>query len=184
MTGTTTRLLRLDDAEGLAAVRAANRRRLTPFEPRRSDGFYTAAGQRSTIDERLASHAEGRSLPLAIVDGRDEVVGEMTVSGIVRGAFQSGSVGYWVAEHVAGRGVASAALADAQAIAFGTLGLHRLQGETLVDNVASQKVLERAGFVRYGVAPDYLRIDGRWQEHVLYQCIAPAPAAAVHEVEE
>ncbi len=184
MTRTTTRLLRPGDAARLAEVRTDNRQRLRPFEPRRSDAFYTAAGQRSTIDERLASHAEGRCLPLAIVDEHDEVVGEMTVSGIVRGAFQSGSVGYWVAEHVAGRGVASAALADAQALAFGTLGLHRLQGETLVDNIASQTVLERAGFVRYGNAPDYLRIDGRWQEHVLYQCIAPAPAAAVHGVEE
>ncbi|MCL8250927.1 GNAT family N-acetyltransferase [Aeromicrobium fastidiosum] len=174
MTGTTTRLLRPDDAAGLAAVRTANRARLAPFEPRRSEAFYTEAGQRSTIDERLAAHAEGRGVPLAIVDDGDGVVGEMTLSGVVRGAYQSASVGYWVAEHVAGAGVASAALADAQAIAFGTLGLHRLQGETLVDNIASQTVLERAGFVRYGLAPDYLRIDGRWQAHVLYQCIASA----------
>ena len=44
---------------------------------------------------------------------------------------------------------------------------------TLTRNVASQRVLERAGFVRYGTAPDYLQIDGRWQEHAIYQCIAP-----------
>ena len=49
-------------------------------------------------------------------------------------------------------------------VAFGELGLHRLQAETLLDNVASQKVLERNGFVRIGMAPTYLKIAGRWQD--------------------
>jgi ribosomal-protein-alanine N-acetyltransferase len=175
VTATSTRLVRPGDARGLAAVRVANRERLRPYEPIRTDDFYTEPGQRAVIDERLALHADDRCVPLAIVDADDEVVGEMTLSSVIRGAFQSASVGYWVSDHVAGRGAASAALRDARQIAFGRLGLHRLQGETLTDNVASQRVLERAGFVRYGVAPDYLRIDGRWQEHVLYRCIAPGP---------
>lgn len=132
-------------------------------------------------DERLAAHAEGRGVPLVIVDADDTVVGEMTLSGVTRGAFQSASVGYWVAARATRRGVASAALAEAKTIAFGELGLHRLQGETLVDNAASQTVLERAGFVRYGLAPDYLRIAGRWQAHVLYQCIATDPRGVVAE---
>jgi ribosomal-protein-alanine N-acetyltransferase len=55
--------------------------------------------------------------------------------------------------------------------AFGEFDLHRLQGETLTTNLASQRVLERCGFSRYGRAPDYLRIDGRWQTHDLYQLV-------------
>ncbi|MET0819842.1 MAG: GNAT family protein [Aeromicrobium sp.] len=173
MTGTGTRLVTTDDAAALAELRTTERARLQPFEPRREAHFYSADGQRSRISEQLALHADGRCVPLVIVDESEGVVGEMTLASIIRGAFQSASVGYWVSERVEGRGVASAALGDLQAVAFGPLGLHRLQGETLIRNTASQKVLERAGFVRYGTAPEYLQIDGRWQEHALYQCIAP-----------
>ena len=57
--------------------------------------------------------------------------------------------------------------------AFGELGLHRVEAGTLVHNRASQRVLERNGFVRYGLAPQYLRIAGRWQDHVLFQVLNP-----------
>jgi ribosomal-protein-alanine N-acetyltransferase len=58
-------------------------------------------------------------------------------------------------------------------IAFEELKLHRVQAETLLHNVASQRVLERNGFVRYGVAPDYLQIAGEWQDHAMYQVVRP-----------
>ena len=53
--------------------------------------------------------------------------------------------------------------------AFGPLGLHRLEAGTLIDNIASQRVLERNAFARIGVAVRYLRIAGSWQDHFLYQ---------------
>ena len=59
-------------------------------------------------------------------------------------------------------------------VAFGELALHRVQGETLPHNRASQVVLERNGFERYGYAPRYLRIAGEWQDHVLYQRVNDA----------
>ena len=57
-------------------------------------------------------------------------------------------------------------------LAFHELGLHRLQADTLVHNAASQRVLARNGFTRIGLAPRYLRIAGRWQDHVLHQRLA------------
>ena len=74
-----------------------------------------------------------------------------------------------------GEGIASAAVAAAKRVAFKDLGLHRIQGETLVDNRASQRVLLKNGFTQYGVAPDYLKIAGRWQEHALFQVVVPDP---------
>jgi [ribosomal protein S5]-alanine N-acetyltransferase len=56
-------------------------------------------------------------------------------------------------------------------VAFEELGLHRVQAATLLDNVRSQRVLERNGFVRFGVAPTYLNISGRWQDHALYRVV-------------
>jgi len=67
--------------------------------------------------------------------------------------------------------VATAALRQIVGVAFGELGLHRIQGETLLDNAASQRVLERNGFARIGMAPEYLKIAGRWQDCILYQLV-------------
>ncbi|WP_369826681.1 GNAT family N-acetyltransferase [Cryobacterium sp. Y11] len=57
------------------------------------------------------------------------------------------------------------------ALAFNELGLHRVLAETLILNVRSQRVLERVGCVRYGTAPEYLKIAGRWQDHLMYQLL-------------
>jgi ribosomal-protein-alanine N-acetyltransferase len=65
--------------------------------------------------------------------------------------------------------VATAAVGAAVRHAFEQLGLHRAEAGTLVHNVASQRVLERNGFTRFGMAPRYLRIAGKWQDHVLFQ---------------
>ena len=79
------------------------------------------------------------------------------------------SLGYWVNQADNGKGLATAAVRETLALAFGELGLHRVQAGTLVDNVRSQRVLEHNGFVRFGLAPQYLRIAGRWQDHLLFQ---------------
>lgn len=54
-------------------------------------------------------------------------------------------------------------------LAFKELDLHRVQTETLVNNVASQKVLSKTGFTQWGRAPKYLRIAGQWQDHLMFQ---------------
>ena len=84
-------------------------------------------------------------------------------------------MGYWVGAGDNGRGLATAAVRDVVRVAFEDLGLHRVQAETLLHNARSQRVLERAGFVRFGVAPAYLRIAGRWQDHAVYQVLSTVP---------
>ncbi|WP_370257709.1 GNAT family N-acetyltransferase [Cryobacterium sp. Hh38] len=83
-----------------------------------------------------------------------------------------GLLGYWVAEENNGRGYATDAVRAMTTRAFEELGLHRVQAETLIPNVRSQRVLQRVGFVRYGLAPAYLKIAGRWQDHLMYQLLA------------
>ena len=168
---TVCRLIRPDDAPVLAELQRINRDFLAPFEPARGDGYFTEAGQRAAIEEALAQYEQGRNLPYVIVEDGAGIVGRITLNGIVRGPFLSCSVGYWVSQSVTGRGVATAALREIIGVAFGALGLHRIQGETLLDNVASQRVLERNGFARIGMAPAYLKIAGRWQYFNLNQII-------------
>ena len=167
---TVTRLIEPGDAGRLAELVVRNRGFTARWDPERAEGFYSAAGQEQMIDRLLAAHRAGDSLPQVILD-EEEVVGQITLLEVVRGAQQSGSVGYWVDQDRNGRGLASAALASVRRAAFGEWGLHRLAAETMVDNRASQRVLERNGFVRIGLAPGFLLVAGRWRDHVLYQAL-------------
>lgn len=169
------RLVEATDARALAALQSANRAFLAPWEPVRSDEYFTVPGQRADIERALARHAEGDALPLVVLNDDGEVAGRLTLSGIVRGAFQSCSMSYWLAEDQTGKGLATEAVNAATVLAFTVLGLHRVQAKTLLTNTASQNVLARAGFERYGLAPRYLRIAGRWQDHLLFQRLNDTP---------
>ncbi len=175
----TTRLLTPDDAPALAELVLRNRDFLAPWEPLREDAFFTPDMQLRNIESALVQYDAGVVVPLAILDETGAVTGRITLNGIVRAAFQSCSMGYWLSEAATGRGLATAAVREVTRFAFGELGLHRVQAETLPHNVRSQRVLERTGFTRYGVAPTYLKIAGHWQDCVMHQLIAPAGSGAV-----
>lgn len=167
------RLVRVEDAQALADLVTRNREFMAPWDPIRPEEFFTVEGQCADIEAALSRHADGTALPLVILDDAGDVAGRITLNGIVRGPLLSCSVGYWVSEDRNGRGLATAALAHIKAVAFGELGLHRLQAETLVHNAESQAVLARNGFERFGLAPAYLNIAGRWQDHVMFQVLNP-----------
>ncbi|GAA2383788.1 ribosomal protein S5-alanine N-acetyltransferase [Streptomyces glaucosporus] len=169
-----TRIASVGDAEALADQVRANRAFLAPWEPARSDAYFTVEGQRAVLEDNLDAYARGSMVPLVIVDEDDRPIGRVNINNIVRGAFQSAALGYWVSESHNGRGIASAAVAEAVELAFGKLGLHRLQAETLPHNTASQRVLARNGFQPFAVAPSYLKIAGEWRDHILYHRINPS----------
>ncbi len=148
------------DAEELTRLLVANRSFLAPYDPLRPESFFTTRAQRDRI--KRSEHL------FAILDG-DRIAGTIAISNVVYGAFRSANTGYWVDSARNGRGLASRALAAVVEHAFAELDLHRLEAGTLVDNVGSQRVLEKNRFVRIGVAPHYLHIAGAWRDHVLFQ---------------
>jgi ribosomal-protein-alanine N-acetyltransferase len=150
-----------EDAGELAALLVENRAFLAPFEPVRDERFFTIGGQRERIEN------DGSEAFAILVDER--IAGTVTMSNIVYGPFQSANLGYWVAERLSGRGLATRAVGDVLEIAFGEFGLHRLQAATLVENVPSQRVLEKNGFEPIGLARRYLQVAGEWCDHLLFQ---------------
>jgi [ribosomal protein S5]-alanine N-acetyltransferase len=166
-----TRLITPGDAPALAELLQVNRAFLDPWEPIRDDDYFTVGGQSVAIRSALERYEQRTAVPAVILDESGRVVGRITLSDIVRGPFQSCHLGYWVSEAENGRGLATSAVRDIIRVAFDELGLHRIQAGTLLHNVASQRVLERNGFVRFGVAPAYLNIAGQWQDHALYQIV-------------
>ncbi|MFL4475226.1 GNAT family N-acetyltransferase [Paeniglutamicibacter sp. MACA_103] len=165
-----TRVLQLGDVPELTELLRKNRTFLGPWDPLRDDAFFTVAKQGEIARHALHSHENGDMVPLVILNATGGLAGRLNISGIVRGAFQSGALGYWVSRDENGAGLASQAVAEAIDLAT-ALNLHRLQAGTLPHNAASQRVLEKNGFRRFGLAPKYLKIAGRWQDHVLYQRI-------------
>jgi ribosomal-protein-alanine N-acetyltransferase len=170
-----TRRITLDDAPVIAELLRANREFLAPWEPIRPEAYFTDDGQQEVIRTALEQQERGSTLPHVIVDDSGGVVGRITLNGITRGPFQSCSLGYWLSASDNGRGLATAAVRDMMRVAFEELGLHRIEAGTLLHNVRSQRVLERNGFVRFGVAPAYLNIAGAWQDHVLFQVLTSIP---------
>jgi ribosomal-protein-alanine N-acetyltransferase len=138
---------------------------LAPFVPLRAAGYDDDAA----IRERLAG--EDRVQHLALLG--DLVVGQCAISNIARApVWLNCTIGYDVDGEHQGCGIATRLVAHVVRDAFDRLALHRVEAGTLVDNVASQRVLERCGFTRIGVSPRHVRIAGRWQDHVLYAITA------------
>ncbi|HZC74626.1 MAG TPA: GNAT family protein [Gaiellaceae bacterium] len=160
------RPVRPEDGEELAALYGANREFLAPFEPIRPPEFFTADGQR----ERLQRQLDGETYAFAILDD-GAIAGTINLFNIVRESLQSGTIGYWVDHARNGRGLATGAVGEILDYAFGELELHRVEAATLVDNASSQRVLEKNGFDRIGLARKFLRIDDDWRDFILFQRI-------------
>jgi ribosomal-protein-alanine N-acetyltransferase len=168
------RVVSTDDAHALADLLSRNRSFLAPWDPVRDEAYFTADGQHELLTRSLRRLRRGVDWPGVItVDGAP--VGRVNLNNLILGAFCSADLGYWVDRDHNGRGVATAAVAAVVALAFAELGLHRVQAGTLLHNHGSQRVLERNGFTLIGMAPHYLRIAGRWQDHLLFQRLADDP---------
>lgn len=170
------RQLEASDAEALAELVQRNRDFLAPWEPVRPETYFTLAGQRAAVADALALQTAGRGHSWVIADETGSAAGRINLNNIVRGPFQSASVGYWLSQDAGGRGLATRAVLEVADVAFGLLGLHRLEAGTIPENHRSQAVLLRTGFERFGYAVAYLNIAGRWRDHLLFQRVAPTPS--------
>lgn len=164
------RVLRRGDATALAAAYVRNRQYLAQWEPVRPEEYYTEAWQAADVAKRLIASDAGEGYPFGLFAG-GALVGRFNLAGIVRGPFESAGLGYWVDSKYAGRGLASATVQMIVEVAREDLGLHRIEASTLRHNVASQRVLVKAGFQQIGMAPRYLQIAGKWQDHNLFQIV-------------
>lgn len=166
----TTRLVAVDDAPVLAELLTANRVFHERWGPTRPEEIFTTHGQREVIRNALVEHERGVMVPHVILDG-GRVVGSVSLGHIVRGPYLSCNIGYWVDLGHNGRGLGTAAVREIVDLAFGPLGLHRVEARTHPDNIGSHRVLERNGFASFGMAPAYLKIGDCWQDAVLYQAV-------------
>jgi ribosomal-protein-alanine N-acetyltransferase len=122
---------------------------------------------------------QGQTYVLLLVDRLDpgDIVGRVALGGVLRGAFQNAYLGYWIDEGHQNRGLMTEAVRATTAFAFESVGLHRVQAAVMPRNAPSQRVLEKVGFRREGLALRYLCIAGRWEDHILFAMTADEWAA-------
>jgi ribosomal-protein-alanine N-acetyltransferase len=118
--------------------------------------------------------SKGEGFVLFMVDPlQDEaIIGRIALTGVMRGAFLSAHLGYWIDEEHQRKGYMTEAVREVVRFAFEDLGLHRVQAAVMPHNVASLRVLEKLGFRKEGESPRYLQIAGRWADHVVFAVTA------------
>ncbi len=169
------RLADATDVPQLLAYRRANAAFFRPFEPTRADDHFSEPYWRRQVetDHRQFEADEAVRLYLFGHDDPAPVLGLVAFSNIIRGAFQSCFVGYALDEAHQGQGLMTEALRLGIDYMFRERHIHRISANYLPGNAASAGVLQRLGFREEGYARDYLRIDGRWQDHVLTSLVDP-----------
>ena len=142
----------------------------TPWDPIRPADYW----ELPVVAERLRAQREesrsGHSLCLCLSLKADpsRVIGVANLRNIVRGALLSAHLGYGLAPDVVGNGYMTEAITCLVQIAFAEMGLHRVEANVMPRNARSLAVVERAGFAREGLSPRYLRVNGRWEDHIRY----------------
>ncbi|CAG7616868.1 [Ribosomal protein S5]-alanine N-acetyltransferase [Leucobacter soli] len=159
--------MRPRDASALQQLLTSNRAWLEPWEATYPGGGGAEPGSvpmRPVIRRMLRQQRAGQSVAF-VMTYQDEVVGQLTVSDIGGGALRSASIGYWISQHVAGRGITPTAVALAIDVCFGELRLHRVEICIRPENSASLRVVEKLGLRFEGRRARYICIAGEWCDH-------------------
>lgn len=164
------RLPQMRDYEQWHSLRRASQDFLRPFEPRWTEldlarSVYTSRVRRSR--QEAEEGTDYTFFMFRVAAGGPELVGGITLSNIRRRAAQFVSLGYWMGQSHASKGLMTEGVGLVLPFVFETLDLHRIHAAFLPTNMASRRVLEKNGFLEEGFAKNYLQINGRWEDHVL-----------------
>ena len=165
------RLPQMGDYEAWYALRRGSRDFLRPFEPRWTEADLERRVFATRVRRAREEAEQGTDYSFFIFrpQGQEDIlVGGITLSNIRRRAAQFVTLGYWMGQQFAGRGLMSESVGICLPFVFDTLDLHRIHAAFLPGNSASRRVLEKNGFIEEGFAEKYLQIDGRWEDHVLF----------------
>ncbi len=165
-----------------AALRARSRDFLAPWEPLWTEDELTPAAFRRRLRRLRLERAEDEGYSFFLIRRSDNaLLGGLNLSHVRRGVAQTASLGYWMGVDHAGQGLMREALRAALPYCFGPLGLHRVEAACLPRNIRSRALLERCGFREEGLARAYLKINGVYEDHVLFARLASDPFGPAHD---
>jgi ribosomal-protein-alanine N-acetyltransferase len=157
------------DYPAWSSLREQSRAFLTPWEPVWPADDLTRSAFRRRLRRYADEIAADEAYPFLLFRAGDHrLLGGLTLGNIRRGVAQAATLGYWMGQPYAGQGWMTRAVNAACGHAFETLRLHRVEAACLPANTPSRKLLERAGFRPEGHARAYLKINGVWEDHLLF----------------
>ncbi|MHC6221774.1 GNAT family N-acetyltransferase [Arthrobacter sp. MMS24-S77] len=164
------RPIRYRDKKEWTEVRSRNSDWLAPWEASNPAPGGRLPNYRQMVASLKLQARQASALPFVITEripGFQEprIVGQLTVSSIVWGSAMTATLGYWVDQARAGRGIAPTAVALATDYCFATLGLHRMEINIRPENGPSLRVVEKLGFRDEGRRERFLHINGEWADH-------------------
>ena len=167
------RPLQVADYAAWAELRGVSRDHLQPFEPVWPADELQKSAYRRRLRHYQRELREDLGYAFAIFTLSDEkLIGGISLSNVRRGVTQAAQLGYWLGLPHVRRGYMADAVSAILPYTFFGLRLHRLEAATLPSNQASIRVLERNGFQKEGYARRYLKINGAWQDHILFAMLA------------
>jgi ribosomal-protein-alanine N-acetyltransferase len=170
----TLRPLVIEDAQNSLDLELRNREFFSKFSVTRFESFYTLERQVEGIKRAKQAWDSEAMLRFGVfLNGTGELIGTVALNDIIRGGIQSCYIGYTLDHIHNGKGYTSEAVAMVVKYGFDVLKLHRIEAGVMPTNIASQKVLEKCGFVREGLARKNVNINGRWEDHYSYGIINP-----------
>ena len=159
------------DFTAWSEVRTRNHEWLTVWEPSRGSLLLDPSRDKDAFSARCAARDRERQLGTAYAFGLfvdNAFAGEVNLNNVMRGAMQSGTIGYWIAEARAGRSYIAEGVAVVARYAFEQLRLHRLEICIIPRNDNSRRVMEKLRIREEGIAERFLEINGVWEDHVRY----------------
>jgi [ribosomal protein S5]-alanine N-acetyltransferase len=169
---------RMADYESWAQLRQESRKFLTPWEPTWPADDLTRSAFRCRVKRCVRDMREDAGFAFFLFKASSgELAGGLTLSNIRRGAAQTAALGYWIGLRFARQGMMSDAVRAVLPFGFDSLRLHRIEAACLPTNEPSLRLLRKSGFTEEGYARGFLRINGQWQDHVLFAILAGDPRA-------
>ncbi len=166
------RLYKTSDATELANLHTRNREFFQRVSPLLPEAFYTEEHQKIRIEQALKKTDEGELYAFGIfLKATDKLIGDISLTQIVRGVLQSCYIGFTLDKEYNGKGYTTEALQLVVDFAFRELKLHRIEAGAMPDNTASIRVLEKVGFKKEGIAKENLKINGKWTDHQILAII-------------
>jgi [ribosomal protein S5]-alanine N-acetyltransferase len=162
------RLPVMDDFEEWRTLRLASRDFLEPWEPLWDEREFTRANFRDRVRRCAQLADEDNAYAYLIFSHEEQLVGGITLSNVRRGVAQMGSIGYWIGRPFRQQGYMSDSVRCISQHAFVDLSLNRIEAACLPHNAASVHLLRNCGFEHEGLARRYLKINGVWEDHLLF----------------
>ncbi|SFJ78262.1 GNAT family N-acetyltransferase [Thermoflavimicrobium dichotomicum] len=174
------KILESSDAEALLRLELKNRDFFQKYTPLRDDAFYTLEGQLNRIRKQseLKNLDQLYSFGIYLMETR-ELIGNVTLSEVVRGHLQSCWIGYYLDKDHNGKGYMTEAVRLAVSYAFNELKLHRIEAGVMQHNIGSIRVLEKAGFHKERIAKKSVKINGRWEDHLVLAIVNEEEETAI-----